>query len=88
MPRKIREAVGFCYSPEPAAQWPRRILFASNDLVTDRLAFRPWHGLAAHRPLGSVNRLRRAGYEELGKQRTDLNAVEGTTMRSVAELPD
>ncbi|MEJ2871677.1 catalase family protein [Actinomycetospora sp. OC33-EN08] len=54
----------------------------------DRLAFRPWHGLAAHRPLGSVNRLRRAGYEELGKQRTDLNAVEGTTMRSASELPD
>jgi hypothetical protein len=54
----------------------------------DRLEFRPWHGLAAHRPLGSVNRLRKAGYEELGKQRTDLNAVEGTTMRSAAELPD
>lgn len=54
----------------------------------DRLAFRPWHGLAAHRPLGSVNRLRRQAYEELGKQRTDLNAVEGTTMRSIDELPD
>lgn len=54
----------------------------------DRLAFRPWHGLAAHRPLGSVNRLRKAGYEELGKQRTDLNAVEGTTMASASELPD
>ncbi|MEJ2864358.1 catalase family protein [Actinomycetospora flava] len=54
----------------------------------DRLAFRPWHGLATHRPLGSVNRLRRAAYEELGHQRTDLNAVEGTTMRSVDELPD
>ena len=54
----------------------------------DRLAFRPWHGLAAHRPLGSVNRLRRRAYEELGAQRTGLNAVEGTTMRSVDELPD
>lgn len=54
----------------------------------DRLAFRPWHGLAAHRPLGSVNRLRRAAYEELGRQRTDLNAVTGTTMTSVDELPD
>jgi len=25
----------------------------------DQLAFSPWHGLAAHRPLGSVNRARR-----------------------------
>ena len=54
----------------------------------DRLAFRPWHGLVAHRPLGSVNRLRARGYEALGKQRTDLNAVLGTTMTSASELPD
>lgn len=29
----------------------------------DQLAFSPWHGLAAHRPLGSVNRARRATYQ-------------------------
>ena len=54
----------------------------------DRLAFRPWHGLAAHRPLGSVNRLRQEAYEALGAQRFGLNAVEGTEMRSVDELPE
>jgi hypothetical protein len=48
----------------------------------------PWHGLAGQRPLGSVNRLRRAAYEELGRRRTDLNAVDGATMRSADELPD
>lgn len=31
--------------------------------IDDGLAFSPWHGLAAHRPLGSVNRIRRHAYE-------------------------
>jgi len=31
--------------------------------MDDGLAFSPWHGLAAHRPLGSINRVRRAAYE-------------------------
>jgi hypothetical protein len=30
--------------------------------MDDGLAFSPWHGLAAHRPLGSINRARRAAY--------------------------
>lgn len=29
----------------------------------EKLVFTPWHGLAAHRPLGGINRLRRAVYE-------------------------
>ncbi|MEJ2860762.1 catalase family protein [Actinomycetospora flava] len=62
---------------------PARRVFAD-----DRLAFRPWHGLAAHRPLGSVNRLRRQAYREMGGQRFALNAVEGTEMRAADELPD
>ncbi|HEV2558532.1 MAG TPA: catalase family protein [Microvirga sp.] len=32
--------------------------------VDDRLAFSPWNGLAAHRPLGSVNRARKRTYAE------------------------
>ena len=31
--------------------------------VDDGLAFSPWHGLAAHRPLGGVNRVRRDTYK-------------------------
>ncbi|MBC8057457.1 MAG: catalase family protein [Rhizobiales bacterium] len=30
--------------------------------MDDGLSFSPWHGLAAHRPLGSINRVRRATY--------------------------
>ncbi len=31
--------------------------------VDDKLSFSPWHGLAAHRPLGSINRVRKENYE-------------------------
>lgn len=31
--------------------------------VDDRMAFSPWHGLSAHRPLGGVNRTRKPAYE-------------------------
>lgn len=68
--------------PQQAYSNERRVF------ADDRLAFRPWHGLAAHRPLGSVNRLRRRAYEAIGAQRFALNAVEGTEMRSADELPD
>ncbi len=30
--------------------------------MDDGLAFSPWHGLAAHRPLGSINRVRKNAY--------------------------
>ena len=30
--------------------------------IDDGLSFSPWHGLAAHRPLGSINRARREAY--------------------------
>ena len=39
----------------------------------DRLAFSPWHGLAAHRPLGSVMRVRKAVYEASGQFRASRN---------------
>jgi hypothetical protein len=68
--------------PQEAYSNARRVF------ADDRLAFRPWHGLAAHRPLGSVNRLRRRAYEVMGAQRFDLNSQRGTEMRSADELPD
>ena len=30
--------------------------------IDDRLSFSPWHGIAAHRPIGSVMRVRRQAY--------------------------
>jgi hypothetical protein len=39
----------------------------------DRLSFSPWHGLLAHRPLGSLNRMRRLVYPASSTLRHDLN---------------
>ena len=36
-------------------------------------SFSPWHGLAAHQPLGAINRLRRAIYEASAGFRLDHN---------------
>lgn len=41
----------------------------------DALFFSPWHGLAAHQPLGSVNRARREAYEASGRARARRNGV-------------
>lgn len=44
-------------------------------LVEDRLAFNPWIGLAAHRPLGSVMRARRPAYAAARDYRAQANGV-------------
>jgi hypothetical protein len=36
-------------------------------------AFSPWNGLEAHRPLGSINRVRKAVYDTLAKARLSAN---------------
>lgn len=41
--------------------------------VDDGLAFSPWHGLAAHRPLGGVNRTRNTTYVASAKFRGEHN---------------
>ena len=41
----------------------------------DALFFSPWHGLAAHQPLGSVNRARKSAYDTSGRARAARNAV-------------
>jgi hypothetical protein len=38
--------------------------------MDDGLAFSPWHGLAAHRPLGSINRARQAAYRSSSEARS------------------
>jgi hypothetical protein len=49
------------------------------------LAFCPTHTLAAHRPLGSVNRARLRAYEVMGRQRRQENGRPVTEPRAVAE---
>ena len=51
----------------------------------DALSFSPWHGLAAHQPLGAVNRARRDVYEFSARYRSEAN---GCPMHQVRRLED
>jgi hypothetical protein len=42
-------------------------------LTDEQTFFSPWHGLAAHQPLGSVNRARRHTYEMSAEFRSQFN---------------
>ena len=53
--------------PQPAAPAD------DSELGDDRLAFSPWHGIAAHRPLGSIGRVRKAAYETSKEFRASSN---------------
>lgn len=43
--------------------------------IDEGVAFSPWNGLAAHRPLGSVMRARRQAYVRSAAQRAQLNNI-------------
>ena len=53
----------------------------------EKVRLNPWMGLEAHRPLGSINRLRRIVYEAAQKQRAKLNANENLFVGSVDDIP-
>ena len=53
-------------------------------VVDEQTFFSPWHGLAAHRPLGSVNRSRRQAYEMSAEFRAKYN---GCPMHDTAAFP-
>lgn len=52
----------------------------------DRLAFNPWHGLAAHRPLGGINRARRELYDFSADFRADFNKCPVHAVHALADL--
>jgi hypothetical protein len=45
------------------------------DRIGEGLSFTPWHALPQHRPLGSINRVRRVVYQTISKLRHELNRV-------------
>lgn len=53
----------------------------------ESLSFSPWHGLAAHRPLGSVMRSRRPAYEMSASFRASRNGCPIHNPRVEADLP-
>ena len=54
---------------EPQLAWSE----ARSSAVDDGMSFAPWHGLAAHRPLGGIMRARKAAYEAARKFRAEKN---------------
>ncbi len=55
--------------------------------VDDGVAFSPWNGLAAHRPLGSIMRARQAAYLRSAAFRGERNGVAVGQPREVGEVP-
>ena len=49
-------------APQARPGADRREAWARREARCEKLAFTPWHCLAAHQPLGSINRLRKAVY--------------------------
>lgn len=43
--------------------------------IDDGIQFSPWHAIAAHRPLGSIMRIRKVAYQASQKFRTEKNGV-------------
>ena len=48
---------------------PQDIDSAEQKAECERLVFTPWHSLAAHQPIGGINRLRKAVYEASAQHR-------------------
>jgi hypothetical protein len=45
----------------------------AQNATCEALSFNPWHALAEHRPLGTVNRLRRVVYQAISELRHQMN---------------
>ncbi len=69
--------------PAQDAYSPARRVYAD-----DVLSFNPWQGLEAHRPLGSIMRVRKKAYEESSRFRHEMNARTRSEPRDIGELPD
>ena len=54
-------------APQTSWSWERA------KVVDDETSFSPWHGIAAHRPLGNIMRGRRRTYEASAGHRAELN---------------
>lgn len=67
---------------EPQASWDE----TRTPKINDALAFSPWHGLAAHQPLGSIMRVRKAVYEASQDFRLTRTGCPLREPASVAEI--
>lgn len=52
-----------------------------------RMSLDPWRGLADHKPLGGINRLRKGVYPHSKKTRDAINVSKSEDVRSIDEIP-
>lgn len=69
---------------EPQTAWSE----ARSVAVDDGLSFSPWHSLAAHRPIGSIMRVRKAAYEMAAKFRSEHNSKKTSEPETLDGLPE
>ena len=55
--------------------------------VDDAMAFSPWHGVAAHRPLGAIMRVRKATYDSSAQFRAQRNGCPIQEPRGMERFP-
>lgn len=60
---------------------------ARSTVVDGALSFSPWHGLAAHRPLGSIMRARKSAYDMSARFRRERNHHNFDEPRTFDTLP-
>ena len=53
----------------------------------DNVKLNVWYGLEDHRPLGSVNRLRKESYKMSAKNRGEINAVDVLEIGNIDQIP-
>ena len=68
---------------------PRQLAWsdARSRAIDDGMAFSPWHGIAAHRPIGSIMRVRKVAYELSAKFRADRNGGQTLEPDNLDDLP-
>jgi len=71
-------------SAKPQVSWSP----ARSAAVDDALSFSPWHALAAHRPIGSIMRVRKAVYDMAAQFRSTANGVSVAEPKTLTSLPD
>ena len=71
-------------SAQPQSTWSQQRVAA----IEDGMSFSPWHALAAHRPLGSVNRVRKPVYEAAARFRAQRNGAQVGEPRSLGRLAE
>ena len=77
------------YQTLGTVEFPRQDSFSQERrrFWEEHMALDPWRCLAAHQPLGSINRLRKVVYGRSAKKREELNASKATLVQSVDEIP-